>query len=294
MKNIIIDFEGWKNCVELTNSDLKIIVTTEVGPRIIGAFFGKSRNMFYVNDKTAGKKGGDEWNIYGGHRLWHSPEAKPRSYAPDNDKITVKKEKDSFLFSSGIEKITGIRKSIRVSPEGKDSFKMTHIIKNENLWHIELAAWALTVMAPGGTAVVPQPKGDKNSLLPNRYLTIWPYTNMADPRLIWGEKYILAKQNPKAKMPVKFGLNCEDGWMGYVNNGICFQKKFVHIADAEYPDNGCSIEVYSCASMLEIETLSPLCRLAPGKTIIHNEIWSAFPSPSLKNEKDVGKIFSNQ
>ncbi len=285
-----VNFMGWKNCVELSSGDFRIVVTTEVGPRIIGAFVGKSGNMMCVVDKTAGKTGGTEWKIYGGHRLWHSPEAKPRSYCPDNSKVTVKQTSDGIRFCGGTEKTTGIHKSYTIKPDGKRKFRIIHRLRNENMWNVELAAWALTVMAPGGTAIVPIPQGDKKALLPNRYLTVWPYTNMADPRLTWGDKFILLRQDVNAESPCKFGINCEDGWMAYANKGCALVKRFEHFVDAVYPDNGCSIESYTCDFMLEIETLSPLYDLAPGEEIEHVETWEAMTGVGeIKTEKDVLK-----
>ncbi len=285
-----INFEGWENCIEFKNGDFKLIATTEIGPRIIGAFLGKSPNLLYVDPAKAGKKGGDEWNIYGGHRLWHSPEGKPRSYAPDNEKVEIKNEKDGIVFSSGTESTTGINKSFKISPIGKNSFKIKHVLRNDNLWEIELAAWALSVMDAGGCAIVPQAQGDKKALLPNKYVTMWPYTNMNDHRITWGDRYIFLKQDSKAKRAAKFGINCEDGWLAYVNKGYCLRKKFNHLIDAEYPDNGCSIECYSCNFMLEIETLSPLYLLPPGEKIVHEEIWDCFPCPTINTENDASKF----
>lgn len=287
-----ISFMGWKNCIELKSGNFKLILTTDIGPRIIGAFLGNSDNLFRVVPETAGKTGGNEWNIYGGHRLWHSPEAKPRSYCADNATVKVKEKGNGISLCSGTEQTTGIHKSITVETLGNKKFRVIHKLRNENLWSIELAAWALTVMAAGGVAVVPQPKGNKKALLPNRYLTIWPYTNMADKRFTWGEEYILMRQNANAKTPCKFGLNCEDGWMAYVNKGVAFVKKFKHLANAKYPDNGCSIESYTCNSMLELETLSPLYILDPGKEITHEETWEAFDTnQTIKTEQDAKKLF---
>ncbi|MBN1865282.1 MAG: hypothetical protein JW808_10310 [Victivallales bacterium] len=271
-----VNFQGWKNCVELKSGKFKLIVTTEIGPRIIGVFLGGSDNLVYVDPDTAGKTDDPgDWRIYGGHRLWHSPEAKPRSYAPDNSKVQLKKTADGLCFSAGMEHSTGIEKSfsIKTLPAGK--FAITHKLKNCSLWNVELAAWALTVMAPGGNAVIPLPQGDKKALLPNRYLTVWPYTDLSDKRLVWGSKAILMKQDIKAKIPCKIGLNCEDGWLAYANKGVVLKKSFQHMADAEYPDNGCSIEVYTNNAMLEIETLSPMFSLEPGAELSHIEIWEA-------------------
>ena len=54
-----VTFEGWKNCVELQSGDFKLIVTTEIGPRVMGGFIGDSKNIFNVDPKLAGKSGGE-------------------------------------------------------------------------------------------------------------------------------------------------------------------------------------------------------------------------------------------
>ncbi len=283
-----IEFMGWKNCVELQSGKFRIVVTTEVGPRVIGAFVGKGANMMCVVPEMAGKKGGNEWKIYGGHRLWHAPEAKPRCYALDNSAVDIKTTRDGIAFTAGTEKETGIYKSITIKPLGKEKFRIRHILRNDNPWEIELAAWALTVMDAGGVAVIPMPAGDKKALLPNRYLTIWPYTNLADGRLTFGEKYVLLHQKRGFKNSSKIGLNCEDGWMAYVNRGCALIKRFTHVAGEMYPDNGCSIEAYTCDFMLEIETLSPLYLLAPGEEIVHDEEWEGKDGiGEINTEKDV-------
>ena len=287
-----VECMGWKKCIELKSGKFRLVVTTEIGPRVIGAFLGDSENLMCVKPETAGnKKNLDEWLIYGGHRLWHSPEEKPRTYCPDNAPVEVRKTRDGLTFSSGVEQASGIRKSFSIKSLGKSKFRITHRIRNENMWDVELAAWALTVMDVGGTCVVPQPRGNKKALLPNRYFTIWPYTNMADNRLTWGDKYILMRQDPMAKIPCKFGVNCEDAWIAYVNKGVAFRKRFDHLADAEYPDNGCSIETYTCDFMMEIETLSPLYLLAPEEEIVHIEEWDAFIAGDVKTEKEAAKYF---
>lgn len=287
----IVEFNGWQNCVEIQNGDFTLIVTTDVGPRIIGGFCKGSENIFYVDPETAGETGGDEWNIYGGHRLWHSPEAKPRTYEVENSKVEFKKLQSGFYFSAGTNSMTGIHKSITIKNAGKNAFRVDQTIRNNNLWDIELAGWALSVMAPGGVAIVPQPQGDKHALLPNKYVTVWPYTSMSDPRFTWGDKHILLRQDANAKGPCKFGINCEDGWLAYLNKGFAFVKTFEYLVDAEYPDNGCSVEVYTNKNMLEVETLSPLYLLAPGEEIMHTEYFRIFEySESVETEKDAVKF----
>ena len=75
-------FEGW-DAVRLSNGDVSVVVTTSVGPRII--YYGLTNgpkdgpNAFQVLPDTRGQSGGETWQPYGGHRLWHAPEVMPRS-----------------------------------------------------------------------------------------------------------------------------------------------------------------------------------------------------------------------
>jgi len=284
-----VTFEGWKNCIEMQSGDFKLIVTTEIGPRVMGGFVGDSRNIFNVDPKLAGTSGHSKWVNYGGHRLWHSPELKPRTYAPDNSKATAKELPDgSIRFSAGTEESTGIYKSIIIKPLGGNKFRVEHHLRNDNPWEIELAPWALSVMAPGGTAIAPMNKAPK-ALLPNTFFAFWPYTDLADERITFGHDFLMVKQLPGSQ-PTKVGFNCENGWIAYANQGTLFVKSFEYFVDAEYPDNGCSIEIYSCSSMLEAETLAPLYAISEGEEIVHVEEWLCIPGPeSIETEADAAK-----
>jgi hypothetical protein len=178
-----------------------------------------------------------------------------------------------------------------IIPLGRERFRIEHRLRNGNMWEVELAAWALSVMAAGGAVVVPQPQGDPKALLPNRYITLWPYTDMADKRLTWGKKFIVMRQNKRAVGKCKFGMACDDGWLGYANKGVGFVKTFEHIVDAEYPDNGCSIECFTNRFMLEAETLSPLYQLAPDEELLHVEEWHGVKGvPEVKTEGDAAEF----
>ncbi len=65
VKMKIIEYGGWKNCVQLSNGDVELIVTTQVGPRVIRYGFVGGQNLFKEYKDQVGKCGGDEWRIYG-------------------------------------------------------------------------------------------------------------------------------------------------------------------------------------------------------------------------------------
>lgn len=286
-----VSVEMHKDCLEFTSGKFTLAVTTKVGPRIIGGTIGKSGNIFRVLPVAEIPGCDTGFKLYGGHRLWHSPESMPRSYAPDNEPVEITETPDGIEFNSGIEPMTGLEKSITIEPLGNERFRVIHRLTNYSQWAVEAAPWALSVMAQGGMAIIPHATGaPEKQLLPDRSLVLWPYTNLADPRLTLGKEYVFLRQDNKAKTPCKVGINAERGWVAYVNKGTALIKFFEHFTDAEYPDNGCSVESYSCDQFCEIETLAPLYILDPGESAEHVELWQGVSGlPEIKTEADVRK-----
>ncbi len=286
-----IDYKDWPNCYRLSNDLVDLIVTTDVGPRIIRFGFVGEDNEFKEYEEMMGLTGGNEWRIYGGHRLWHAPEDLVRTYFPDNTPIKIEQWEGSARVTQPPEPTTGIEKQIdiRLSPD-EAHVKLTHRLRNTNLWPVELAPWALSVMAQGGVVIVPLPPRGSHAgnLLPTNTLTLWAYTDMSDPRWTWGEKYILLRQDPQATKPQKIGAMVKDGWAAYARDGHLFVKKFTYVSGARYPDLGCSFETFTNPDMLEVETVAPLVTLQPGEAVEHVEHWFLFhevPIPS--NDADV-------
>ncbi|HHW48130.1 MAG TPA: hypothetical protein GXX14_05875, partial [Clostridiaceae bacterium] len=138
------EYKGWKNCIHITNGIIEAIATTDVGPRIIRFGFCGKENEFCEVEDQVGTTGGDEWKIYGGHRLWHSPEVMPRTYMPDNSKIEWKKKKNGVKLSQPVEPWTNIKKEIEftMSPD-KAEVTVLHRLTNKGAWAVELSLWAL-------------------------------------------------------------------------------------------------------------------------------------------------------
>jgi hypothetical protein len=273
-----VPYKRWPSCYRLANGEVELIVTGDVGPRIIRFGFIGDDNELGEFSEQVGQTGGSEWRIYGGHRLWHSPEAKVRSYYPDNGPLEVVEENGTVRVIQPSEATTGIQKEITIVLDPvSNQVEVRHFLRNVGLWPVELAPWALTVMAPGGMGIVPQPtKAHPDRLLPNRVLVLWPYTDMTDDRIHWGSKFILLRQNQNAQTPTKIGLSANDGWGAYLRQGHLFLKTFEYIEGANYPDNGCSLEMYANDRMLELETLGPLQCLIPGDVVEHTEHWFLF------------------
>lgn len=288
-----IEYGGWSNCVRLANDVVELVITGDVGPRIIRFGFVGGDNAFKEFDEMMGRTGDAEWLIYGGHRFWHAPEQKPRTYYPDNRPVTIEEIEGGVRVRQDVEETTGMRKELEILLDASAAHvTVTHRLTNVGLWPVELAPWALSVMAQGGKAIIPfPPRGShEENLLPTNTLTLSAYTDMSDPRWTWGEKYVLLRQDPKASHPQKIGVMVPDGWAAYARNGHLFVKTFTWQAGATYPDMGCSVETFTNADMLEVETLGPLTTLRPGERVEHVEEWYLFEGvPVPENDGDVEK-----
>ena len=53
-------------------------------------------------------------------------------------------------------------------------------------------------------------------------------------------------------------------------------KRFGWLKDATYPDFGSNTGTYTAGTFIELETLAPLSRLAPGASAEHTERWFLF------------------
>lgn len=275
------DYRGWDS-FRLTAGDLMLVVTVGVGPRILQfRRSGGGGNVLVEMPEHRGAPADQEWRMYGGHRLWHAPESVPRTYQPDNQPVEVVSEEGLVHLRAEPEALTGIGKELLVSLE-ETGARVVHRLTNHGLWPVELAPWALTAMASGGTALLPLgpvgPHGP-SSLLPTGSLAFWSYTDLGDPRFAFEPGLVRLRQDPSATTPQKIGIRSFDGWLGYLRGPDLFVKTFAPDRAARHPDLGSTVEVYTDGRILELETLGPLAVLEPGATVEHVERWRLGPAP---------------
>ncbi len=286
-----ISYGGWENCYHLANNKIELIVTADVGPRIIHFGFIGGQNLFKQYPDQIGVTTSDEWLNFGGHRLWHAPESKVRTYYPDLEPVLVQEIDNGLVVTQKPEPTTGIQKQIQITlTPDKPEVKLVHNLINHNLWAIEAAPWSISVMAPGGVAILPLPPRGPHPefLLPTSSISIWPYTDLSDPRYNFFEKYILINQDPAMEKPQKIGVFASDGWAAYANHNCCFIKQVPIQFEGVYPDMGVNFEAFTDREMLELEALGPIESIPPKGKIDHLENWTLIADvPLPKSEEDI-------
>jgi hypothetical protein len=259
----------------MQNDHIKLVVTTDTGPRII--HFGPADsdvNLFYQNKAQQGLSGGNEWRNYGGHRLWTSPQEGSRPNQADNDPVPYKIIGNSITLHCPAEKATLIQKEITITIDSdKPHVSVRHRIYNRSLWPITFASWALSMMREGGVEILPIPKDRPRDYMPGYAICFWPWTKPNDKRFTLGGKYIALRHDSNNKDWFKIGFRNTEGWGAYLSQGYMFVKVYKLDSGKVYPDYGSTFETYTDSEFTELETLGALETVNPGLYAEHTEEW---------------------
>jgi hypothetical protein len=282
-------YKGWPNCYRIANGEVELLVTSDIGPRIIRFGFIGGQNVFKEFPDQLGKTGESQFQLRGGHRVWKAPEDPVGSWAPDNVPVQIELAADGLIAREPVEPLTKLQKEIEIhlAPSGT-AVTVIHRIANHSLFPLEYSAWAMSMMAQSGVAITGFPPRGKHpiDLAATNPLVMWAYTDLSDPRWKFTKKYLMLRQNPDVAEAQKIGVFNPNTWVAYALNGEAFVKQTQSDPGKTYPDFGCSFETFTNNEFLEIETLSPVTKVPPDQSAAHVEHWSLHRGIRLANFTD--------
>lgn len=292
-----VEYENFGKCLSISNENLKLLVTVDLGPRIIYFGLNDGKNVLfndidrnYIEDLEVIKNYYGEEKIryrYGGHKMLTLPEIMPDSFYPDNNPLTYSITPNGAVFFQEEQEKNDISISLEILlNDSSNDVMIIHTLKNTGKIEQEIGISASSDMNPNGTLIIPQNKSFKSEFLPNRSFAFWPYSKTNDKRLYLGNDFITIKHDKTNNDKFKFGLNNYSNWAAYINDDNIFIKNYVHNKNAKYPDFNSSFEVFVDENLLEIKSLSPIYTLEPQNTIKHVENWSLFECLDKFNSKD--------
>ena len=298
-----IQYPPFGRCLEVQHGYSHMILSLDFGPRVL-AFTGPDRiNVLFEDrndivteqgefyDNAYGK--GTTWHIYGGHRLWSSPQDM-YSYVPDNHPIQYEVSGETITLTPPPQDVTGLQFELKVQCFDNVHVKIHHTITNIGPTTKRLAPWALTVFKGEGLEIVPLPK-DPCGLAPQRYISLWDFGAKAnDSRQYFGDRYFTLTQDPSQYLPLKIGLRVVDGYAMYVWQELVFVKRFTHNDNVTYPDNNVNFETYEDHRFIEMETLGEFGDVPPGASVSLEEEWFLLNNhkgiPSATNEDELNNF----
>jgi hypothetical protein len=258
---------------------LRLDYLAHAGPRLIRLVpAGTQTNLLAETPEQKWVTEAGEFHIWGGHRLWHSPEVHARTDIPDDQGLQVSETGRGAVRLHMPADASGIAKTIEVQLSAeKPALTLTHTLHNRGLWSVRVAPWAITQVPLGGQAVIPCAPLSKEGLLPNRVFVFWPYSDLNDPRLHLGNDYVRV-DGTASPDPFKIGLFTYQGWIGHVYGGYFLRKSFKPQDIHRAPDFGCNVELWVRERFLEIETLGSMEWMEPGAEAVHVETWDVLPA----------------
>ena len=283
--------------VEIRVGRIDLIVSKSVGPRILSLSINGGNNIFAELPNLFLEYPGEEnFCFYGGHLLWCGPEDPFIPYKPDSQPIHIRKTNQSIELIQKIDPISGVQKTIKIRPTNYDTIlTIDHYIQNVKGKHsFQCAPWAITQLKLGGEAIIPQQlhEVEPNSLLPDRSIILWPYSDINDSRINWNNQFINIHAQPIEKA-LKIGITNYQKWMAYFYDNLLFIKYANNYASTQLIDFGATSQFYINSKFVELETLAPLADIKPGERIRHREVWRVVENPFNYSPDTVKDFFDN-
>lgn len=291
-----INFQGWDNAIEMQNAYIRIVIVPQIG-RIM--FFGPVHgpNLMWIHPRFRGKLPEDvtsvpwsaeaEWANFGGDKVWpveqfRWPEVNGRAWPPDpwfdGSPHAFEIEDHAVTLISPVSRFCGARiiRKIRMG-ETESQIRIEQKLEkvkpgqNRNLEPIPLTIWSVT-----------------QTIKPDEILfPIHPESRLPDPVFIYDANPVTASNvQRRHDLGILFPSESEhqkigtdgDGWLAAVCGSLAFAQRFKREADAPYPEEGLSAEVYTApGSYIELEVLSPLYSLKIGESCQSTLVWELVP-----------------
>jgi hypothetical protein len=304
-----INYRGWKNAVEISNSEIKLIVVPEIG-RIMHYSFINEENIFYENENIEGisfisgeyykennhiaapNLGGNRvlpcseeyFHFISGSRHVSDPFINASAY---NFSLL----ENGIVLQSLVSGLLGIqiKRTITISTNGTTVQLAQELIKikpakSEVLENIPLTIWSLSKIKNPNISYLPI---NKNSVFSEGYLIpFWPDAkNNADINISKNDSLIELKSTEN--LPQKVGSDSKKWIASYLNNSLFIESfNFEEAKKKTYPDCGTSVTIFGNDLFSELECLSPERTLKIGENIEYDIQWNLHKIIGNNNAKE--------
>jgi hypothetical protein len=274
-----ITYHGWQNAVEMSNGTVELVFVPQIG-RIMRYAYVDGPNLLWENSALAGKTTDlknppSEWQNYGGDKLWPAPQNRwgwPPDPVLDSGLQTVRILKNKHLLVTGQTSTKhGLRffREIALDPSGT-SVTLTNTMTNTG---DKESSWAVWEVAQVDSPDITKMPLHKEKHFPKGYYVFKDADPLPDRLKVVGDEVHLERDS---KQSAKIGGASPQGWLAAEKAGVRFEVSTKVETSRDYPDDGCALEIYTNpdpAKYIELELLSPLVTLAPGKSTTFTTRW---------------------
>ncbi len=255
----------------LSDGTTELAATLDMGLRLVHLSLCGMENLYYRQpaDLSDGVSTPQGWRLLGGHRFWLAPES-DASYYPESNPVAYTLHENGATLTQCVDAWLGVEKSIRLDflPDG--AILVTQQAKNVTDTPITCALWGVNTLR-GGTGTV-EFSAEPGGYNPRRMVSLWGQTNLGDARVRFTHDRLTVTCAPSPDY-FKIGLYSATGRIVHENLGQRFVIQAQTPAMAQCADGGANVEVFLHQRFMELETLGPVCTIAPGGSERVQETW---------------------
>ncbi len=289
----LVQWNGRDSYAAGSNS-LEWTVTPELGGRITSLVFDGEEVLFTMPELRAreldvaaapdvrARKRELDWLLWGGDKTWLAPQEGWTDALPfldlDSGRYSPRVAGSAIEVTSPICRETGVQITRAISLDDRGRIRIDQQMRNGSDNPVAWGLWGVTQVEGSGVAVLPiRPDSEFDG-------GIKPYPNEGrSPEIM--DRYIRRARDVafiqcRQAEQFKYGSDSREGWiLGLLDRRpdqwLAFLKTFPTENSSPYPHTS-TIEVFDSPSYpyFELETHSPLRRLAPGETGSHGEAWT--------------------
>lgn len=290
-----IDYQGWKDCFEISNPLVRLVIVPQIGGRIM-EYSLDGENAFWQNPDEIGKLTGDDvgrtWRNYGGYKAWNAPQSRwhednfydsmPAAVEPLPDQRGVRIT-TAPITHLGFQFIRDV-----ILSDATSRVRIVERMRNVSDKDIEWSVWEVTqVNVPCWIAF---PMKEK-SAFPQRWNVLYPRNGPIRQIKVVGNIGIMQYNN----LTENWSTDAMGGWMAYMKGQLAYTKHWsTRIVGITYPDGGCDAAFFTCTNKndrgyAEMEVMGPIFKLKPGEQTELVEDW--FLTRLNQSAKDIPDVF---
>lgn len=287
---------GWKDAIVLRSRTVEAIVVPAVGRVMQFRFVGDTEGPLWENEKLAGQPmPADPWKAahgsFGGDKTWPAPQSVwnwPPPDVFDASPLTARVNDDhSVTLTSPESPRFGLRTVRRISLDPVEPvMRIETTYEKTSGPAIDVSVWIITQFRDPVAVYLPVPV---KSLFADGLAPQWPAPEGALQRK--GDLLRFTRD------PVKsYKVGNDASSIVWVGEKQLMKISTPRVAGATYPDGGCTAEFYGNPDpvrYVELETVGPLKRLAPGETLSATNTYRLARRTAASVEADVHTLLEH-
>jgi hypothetical protein len=277
-----LSYHGWPDCILLSNGRVEAVLVPAIGRIMQFRFAGEEDGPFWENRALDGKAPDPqsaEWGNFGGDKSWPAPQSDwpkvtPRAWPPPRafDSMPAQAGElgadGSITLTTAVDPHYGIRaiRFVSLSPSEPKMVVRTVYEKGPGQ-PANVAVWIITQFKEPAGLYIPLP--EKSSFKQGYVLQ----SGGAPPSLKVEGRLLSMRRQPKGA----FKIGTEGETLLWLGEKLACRIDSPREAGRNYPDNGCSAEIYTNpdpAKYIELETLGPLQVMKSGDRLAQTSTYT--------------------